>query len=124
MPSDSVDIADMVIQREGSRLVVNFKLVNMHPEETAVGGYVHIIAINRQSDPPKEWSYPQEKLEDGKPANYRAGQIFLIHRFKQIQGKFNLGSSAESPSLIRFLVYDQPGALILEKDFEVRHAAP
>lgn len=118
-----VDIADMVIQREGSRLLVSFKLVNANPEEAPVGGYIHILAMNKPSDPPKEWTHPQVKIENGKPVNHRQGQIFLIHRFKQLQGKINLGSTSESPSTIRVLVYDQTGLLMLEKEFEVRHAA-
>ena len=117
-----VDVMDMVIQKEGARIMASFKLVNTQPGEGAVGGYVHLIAVDRKATPSREWTYPPEKLEKGLPVNYRNGQIFLINRFKQIQARFNLGSASESASVLRLLVYDQAGDIILQKEFEVGHA--
>jgi hypothetical protein len=45
--------------------------------------------------------------------------VFTIQRFKPIQGRFNLGQSLESPSSVRVLIYDQSGAILLLKEFEV-----
>ncbi|MEW6669901.1 MAG: hypothetical protein AB1512_32225 [Thermodesulfobacteriota bacterium] len=118
-----VDVIDMVIQKEGARIMANFKLVNTQPGEGAVGGYVHLIAVNRKAAPPREWTYPPEKLEKGFPVNYRNGHIFLINRFKQIQARFHLGSASESASVLRLLVYDQAGDIILQKEFEVGDAS-
>jgi hypothetical protein len=118
-----VDVMDMVIQKEGSRITANFKLVNTQPGEGAVGGYVHLIAVDRRTTPPREWTYPPEKLDKGLPVNYRNGQIFLITRFKQIQSRFNLGSASESPGVLRLLVYDQAGDIILQREFEVGPAS-
>lgn len=118
-----VDVMDMVIQKEGARITANFKLVNTQPGEGAVGGYVHLIAVDRRTTPPREWTYPPEKLDKGLPVNYRNGQIFLITRFKQIQGRFNLGSASESPGVLRLLVYDQAGDIILQREFEVGPAS-
>jgi hypothetical protein len=78
--------------------------------------------VDRRSTPPREWTYPPEKLEKGLPVNYRSGQIFLITRFKQIQARFHLGSASESPSALRLLVYDQAGDIILQKEFVVGQA--
>jgi hypothetical protein len=116
---ETVNIEDLAIQRQGSRMLVNFKLVNMQPGDSSVGGYLHILARGKQSDPPKEWAYPPGKAINGFPENYRNGQVFTIQRFKPIQGRFNLGQSLESPSSVRVLIYDQSGAIILQKDFEV-----
>jgi len=80
-PIKIVDIKDMVIQKEGSKMTVNFKVVNVQPGETPAGGYIHIIARSKKSIPPKDWPYPEEKLQDGVPVNYRRGQLFLIQRF-------------------------------------------
>lgn len=118
-----VDATDMVIQKEGSSMSVNLRLVNVQPGEGAVGGYFHIIAIDRKAVPPKEWPYPQGKLEKGMPANYRKGQIFLIQKFKQVNVKFHLGGQSESPSAIKVLVYDQAGEVLLQKEMEVTHAS-
>jgi uncharacterized coiled-coil protein SlyX len=114
-----VRIDDLAIQRQGSRMLVSFKLVNLQPGDNTVGGYLHILARGKQSDAPKEWAYPQEKVVNGFPENYGKGQVFTIQRFKPIQGRFNLGQSSESPSSVRVLIYDQTGAIILQKDFEV-----
>jgi uncharacterized coiled-coil protein SlyX len=114
-----VSIEDLAIQKQGSRMLVSFKLVNMQPGDSTVGGYLHILARGKQSDTPKQWAYPQEKVVNGFPENYRSGQFFTIQRFKPIQGRFNLGQSSESPSSVRVLIYDQAGAIILQKDFEV-----
>jgi hypothetical protein len=114
-----VSIEDLAFQRQGSRMLVSFRLVNLQPGDSTVGGYLHILARGKQSDPPKEWAYPQGKVVNGFPENYRNGQVFTIQRFKPIQGRFNLGQSLESPSSVRVLIYDQSGAIILQKDFEV-----
>jgi len=47
------------------------------------------------------------------------GWCLRSSRFKPIQGRFNLGRSLESPSSVRVLIYDQSGAIIMQKDFEV-----
>jgi uncharacterized coiled-coil protein SlyX len=116
---DTVSIEDLAIQRQGSRMLVSFRLVNMQPGDSSVGGYLHILARGKPSDSPKEWAYPQGKVVNGFPENYRSGQVFTIQRFKAIQGRFNLGQSLESPSSVRVLIYDQSGAIMLQKDFEV-----
>lgn len=116
---EPVRIEDLAIQRQASRMLVSFKLVNLQPGDSTVGGFLHILARGKPSDPPKEWAYPQGKVVNGFPENYRSGQVFTIQRFKPIQGRFNLGQSLESPSSVRVLIYDQSGAIILQKDFEV-----
>ena len=116
-----VNIEELAIQKQGSRMLVSFRLVNLQPGDSTVGGYLHIMARGKQSDSPKEWAYPQGKVVNGFPENYRNGQVFTIQRFKPIQGRFNLGQSLESPSSVRVLIYDQAGAIILQKDFEVSY---
>ena len=115
----TVTIEDLAIQKQGSRILVSFKLVNLQPGDGTVSGYLHILARGKPSDPPKEWAYPRGRVVNGFPENYRNGQVFTIHRLKPIQGRFNLGQSLESPSSVRVLIYDQSGAIILQKDFEV-----
>jgi hypothetical protein len=116
---ETVTIEDLVIQKQASRMLVSFKLVNLQPADSTVGGFLHILARGKPSDPPKEWAYPQGRTVNGFPENYRNGQVFTIQRFKPIQGRFNLGQSLESPSSVRVLIYDPSGAILLQKDFEV-----
>lgn len=114
-----VGIKDFAVYKDGYGMVVDFKLVNNSPGEKAVGGYVHVIAMNRTSRPPREWSYPDGKLINGFPANYRRGQAFLIQRFKPMRAKFGLDALSSPASAIHVLVYDQSGTVIMDKEFDV-----
>jgi hypothetical protein len=116
---EAVHIENLVIQKQGSRMLVSFRLAKMQLGDSPVTGYLHLLAKGALSDPTKEWVYPQGKVINGFPENYRNGQVFTIHRFKPIQGHFNLGPGTETPSSVRVLIYDQTGAIILQKDFEV-----
>ncbi len=114
-----VDIEDFTVHKNGSGLDVRFKVVNLHQDGTVISGYVHVIAIDSESDPPKLWSYPKTTLQNGIPVNYKQGKSFTIMRFKIIEGKYSFESKAEGPSSIMVLVYDKFGNLSLQKEFEV-----
>ena len=118
-----VDIKDMIIQKEGTRMTVDFKLVNTNPDETAVGGYIHMFAMGKSDDPPPECTFPRVRVKEGIPVNFRRGQLFDIQRFKPVHGKFNFPPNSEPPTAIRVLVYDQSGVLLLEREFEVSHVS-
>jgi len=109
------DIKDLVIRKEGTRLMVSFNLVNMRGAESPLSGYVHIIAMDEQTDPPRVWTYPEVAVRNGVPENYKEGQLFSIKNFKTIRGKYALKES-QSPSSIKALVYNESGKLILNKD--------
>ncbi len=117
-----VNIKDLAIKFDGTKLNVIFNLVNVHEDEKPVKGYVHMIAMNKESDPPQLWTYPKVALRNGIPIDYRRGQLFLIKRFKTIQGEYFFSSSKEFPSSMKVLVYDQSGKVILQKEFEVENA--
>lgn len=118
-----VDTEDVVIQKEGSWMTVDFKLVNLQPGEKALGGYIHIIAESKKSNPPLLWTYPKEKLRNGYPVNFKRGELFIIKRFKPIRGRIDLDPRNSPPSNIKVLVYDQSGVLILEKEHEVSNVS-
>jgi cell division protein FtsB len=114
-----VDIQDLEIKRDKNKLTVFFNLVNMHEGDESANGYVHIIAMNKESDPPQLWTYPKVALRNGLPIDYKRGQLFLIKRFKTIRGEYFFSTSTELPSSIKVLVYDQSGKILLQKEFEV-----
>jgi hypothetical protein len=113
-----VDIKNMVIQKEGPAITINFRVVNLQPTENPIGGYIHLIAKGKDGSGTPELTFPYEELRNGIPVNFRRGQLFLIQRFKPIQGRFDLAPNSEPPSVIKVLVYDQAGGLILEREFE------
>ena len=114
-----VDIKDVDIKKEGSELTVNFKVVNLRELDNPIGGYIHMIAIGKDGFSPSAWTFPNEELRDGLPVDFRRGQLFLIQRYKPIEGNFYLSENADPPSEVKVLVYNQTGKLLLEKGFEV-----
>lgn len=115
----AVDIKDLAIKKEGSELTVRFKVVNLRELDNPIGGYIHLIAVGKDGQSPSAWSFPREELLDGVPVDFRRGQLFLIQRFKPIEGNFYLSTYADPPSAIKVLVYNQTGTLLLEREFEV-----
>lgn len=117
-----VAIKDLEIRREETLLKVNFKLVNIHQDEAPVSGYVHVVAMNKDNEPPYLWTYPKVILKNGLPVDYKRGQLFFIKRFKTIRGEYSISSETEYPSTVKVVVYDHPGTLIFQKEFEVKKA--
>ena len=114
-----VDVRDVDIKKEGSELTVNFRVVNLRELDNPIGGYIHMIAVGKDGYSPSAWTFPNEELRDGVPTDFRRGQLFLIQRYKPIEGNFYLSANADPPSAVKVLVYNQTGILLLEKEFEV-----
>ena len=118
-----VDIKDLAIKKEGKKLTIRFKLVNVHKDKSPADGYVHIIAFDKNSDPPQFLTYPEVALKDGIPVDFKHGQPFFIKRFKTIIGKYLLDTGTESVSSMKVLVYNKSGTLIFQKEFEVENVS-
>ena len=114
-----VDIRDMTLRIEGSRLVVDFKLYKVLESESSIRGYVHILVRDKNTSPPRELAFPYAELKNGKPINYRRGQLFEIKRFKPIHGNFPLTAGSQSYSTVTVLVYDREGTPIHTGEYEV-----
>ena len=114
-------IADPVFHKFDNKLTVNFKLVNKHPGNGRVRGYVHITAVYEQEGQGKFISFQKATLKEGLPVDYKLGQLFFIKRFKVIKGEYLLGPGIAFPSSIRVLVYDHSGELILQNRFKVNN---
>jgi hypothetical protein len=115
-----VDLKEIMIRKEPDGLTVKFKLTKVTPGETPISGYVHLIAEDKDSEPPRRWSYPYEVLEDGIPVNHRHGLSFRIQRFRPVSVKFQMDPYRDQPSTVRILVYDQLGAQLLDREFKIR----
>ena len=118
-----VDIKQMAITSEEGRVKVNFNLVNIDEGEDAVSGYIHILASGRYAGTSWWEVYPRGDVKDGMPRSYRAGQPFIIQRFKPIHGEFDARTERGAPDSIRVVVYDDRGRLIFEKAYEVENAS-
>jgi hypothetical protein len=120
-PADLLQIKDLLIEQEGAKLSVNFKLEVSQPGPNPVGGYIHIIAEDSTSDARQWWAYPEQKLINGLPENFRNGYRFSVYQHRLIHGRVYLGSRPTSPPTIRILIYDQSGTLMKEKRLEVSY---
>ena len=118
-----VDIRDLAIKKEGTRVTVRFSLVNEDRPERPVSGYAHVIATNKESDPPQLWTFPKVALRNGVPIDYKGGQPFKIRRFKTILGRYFLNAEAEFSSSVKVLVYNETGDLILTKELDLDRAS-
>ena len=110
-----VDINELTVKRDASTIDVDFRIVNMQPEDEPVGGYIFILARVKDSDKPEVWVYPSTPLRNGLPVNYRKGQRFLIQRFKSVSSKYTIDKSLNRTIVLEILVYDRDGRLILKK---------
>jgi hypothetical protein len=115
--SPIVSVEDLVMEKQGGTLEVHFKIVNLLPGDATVGGYVHLAAKGEGGTARPEWTYPQVNRVEGLPESFRRGQMFLIQRFKPMEGKLPLGSGPDAPSMLEILVYDQAGKILLQKEY-------
>ena len=119
----SVEIKDLSVKRQGTKVKVSFTVVNVHRDKIPVNGYVHIIATNNKSDPPQLRAFPKVALRNGIPINYKSGQAFKIKRFKTVRGTYFLNTASEFPSSLKVLVYGETGSLMLEREFQINKSS-
>ena len=118
-PQGTVSVEDLVLEKRGGMLEVGFRVVNLTPDDTTVGGYVHLAAKGEEGQTRLDWTYPQVRRVDGFPENFRRGQMFLIQRFKPMEGWLPIGSDPDAPTEIEILVYDQAGGILLQKEYPI-----
>jgi uncharacterized coiled-coil protein SlyX len=118
--SKILDIDEIKVKRDISTINVSFRIVNrLSNGEEPIGGYIFVLASVKYSDPPEVWAYPNTPLKDGLPVDYRKGLRFLIQRFKTIRSQHTLSRSINEPLVLKILVYNRDGILILRKVIEV-----
>jgi hypothetical protein len=118
-PSRDVDITDITIRRMDSVLNLDFKLVINKSDENPIEGYIHIIAADKNNRYPSVWNNRRDELKNGMPVYFRRGKLFIIQRFRLYHYEFDMNTESEFPSLIKMLIYDKSGKLILEKELKV-----
>ena len=119
-----VELRDVTLRIEETRLLVDFKLYKITGNEPVIRGYVLIVVRDKNTSPPRELAFPYAELKNGMPVNYRRGQNFEIKRFKPIHGDFPLPSGSQSYSAVTVLVFHQEGTLIHKEEFEVNDLVP
>ena len=116
---DLIDIGQVKVARENSRLVVTFKIINTRETDEQISGHIFVLARLKGTDHSEVLVYPNSPLKDGLPVNYRQGQRFVIQRFKLVESKYTLSNPLKAPLILKILVYDDEGTLILNRTVEV-----
>lgn len=116
-----VEVRHMTIQRTEAKIGIDFKLVNVKPGAEAVEGYIHLLIMTDEEKIPEEWIYPRRKFENGLPVNYKQGLPFFIERFKPYKHEFQLESQQPAPVIVRILVYNKSGSIILDEMFGIKN---
>jgi hypothetical protein len=120
---ESIDVQDLSVKREDSLLNITLKLVNLNAQDNAtMDGYLHLIGLNRQSDPSRTWTYPYVKVVNELPENFRRGQRFGIQRFREMQGSLSIPADSDFPTTIKVLIYNTQGVLLVNKEYEIGDA--
>lgn len=111
-----LDVQRFTARKKGLDLKIRFRLVNIDPDNRAIRGYVVMIGINTQSDPPLYCTYPKLALKKGVPVNFEDGEYFKIRNYRTIRGRYSLEPGTSAPGFIKILAYDEAGRLIMKKE--------
>jgi len=116
-----VDVRDMIINRGETKIGIDFKLANAKSGADAVEGYIHLMIMTDGDKIPEGWTYPKRNFENGFPVNYKRGLPFFIERFKPYKHEFQLESGQPIPTIVRILVYNKSGSIILDEEFGIKN---
>jgi hypothetical protein len=114
-----VSVEDLVMEKKGDLLLVHLRIVKLLSDENSVGGYVHLAAKSEEGSIRPGWVFPQSIWVDGFPEDFRRGQMFLIQRFKRMEGTLSLGENPDAPTVLEVLVYDEAGGIMFQKQFKI-----
>lgn len=115
-----VDIKDLKVKVTPASLDLAFKVYNVSDDPGPVKGYVHMIWIQDKSDMSRAWSYPNIKVADGLPSDYKTGRLFSIRRFREIRASFERKPNMALPSTLRIIAFDKSGKEVFLKDYDMR----
>jgi hypothetical protein len=118
-PSPVVGIKDLKVKVTPASLNLAFKVYNVSEDPGPIRGYVHMIWLQDRSDMSKAWSYPNIKLVDAMPLDYKTGRLFSIRRFRKIRASFERKANMAIPSTLRIIVFDKSGKEVLLRDYDM-----
>jgi len=119
----AVSVQGLTFQHKNTRLTVSFKLAKTAEDAIPLRGYLHMIIVDKNVEPPQVRTFPHEVLKDGIPVSYKRGQLFVIKHFRVVRGKFFLGGTKQSPDSVRVFVYNKDGVLLLDKELDLKKGA-
>ncbi len=107
-----------------NRVRYEFFLKNKQPRKKAASGYTFVLIKPDKGDPTSWRISPKRALYEGKPKNFKRGQLFSIARFKTVKGYIKDTESIDYWEEAVVLVYSYSGELIVEKVFDYPKPKP
>ncbi len=114
-----VNIEELKTNRRDANLSVTFKLIRSKSALSPIRGYIFVIAVDNEADPPRMYSSPKTIFKDGLPIDPKKGQAFKIRNFRRLRARWSFEAPEKMPSGLKILVYDGTGRLLLNKDFHL-----
>ncbi len=111
-----LDVQRFSARKDRQQLSIRFRLINIHPDNRPISGYVIMIAMNSETDPARYWTYPNLTLNDGVPVNFEDGEYFKIRNYRTVRGRYALENDAPPPTSIRILAYSESGHLLMKRE--------
>lgn len=116
LPEVRLEVKRFSIRKAQKHLVVTFRLYKLTNGARPAEGYVHLLAINEKHDPPLLDNWPSTRVKEGMPEDFRGGEPFLIKRsYRTIKGRFSISGTQGDPEIVRILVYDKGGRILLDQ---------
>jgi hypothetical protein len=107
-----------------NRVRYEFFLKSKQPQKKAVSGYTFVLIKPDKGDQTSWRVSPKGVLDEGRPKNFKRGQLFSIARFKIVKGYIKDTESIDYWEEAVVLVYSYSGELVLEKVFDYPKPQP
>ncbi len=116
----AVDDFFSIVEPQGNRLRVKYKIRNIDPNSNPISGRTFLILKPIEKGPDNWMILPEVALESGKPAQFKNGKSFSITRFKTMRFKAPYQNGQDPYAMATILVYGTNGELLLEKTFSLK----
>ena len=117
----AVDDFFAIVEPDGNRLRVNYKVRNIDPNANPISGRTFLI-LKTKNEGAEDWMIlPEVPLASGKPIHVKNGKSFSITRFKTIRFKARYPDGRNPYAAATVLVYTTTGELLLEKNFSIEN---
>ena len=108
-----IRIESLKVEIAEQGLSLNFRLVNLVPNNKLLSGYLMIIVKHQSGEYDKFGTYPELALASDQPINYLEGDTYTIRNYKWVTAQIPLTEESEEYQSMKFLVFSDKGEILL-----------